>query len=126
MKRERQHLATIVGTALTKDAQKRARFWMLGAGVVAGLVLFPVLGAYAPGGSYLAALTTGHADRWRAGADLMQEANPVGSAALAMASRLVNANTETLQACSEAARKAGKGKDAPSMCLCQGSDGISR
>ena len=108
MKRERQHLAAIVGTALTKDAQSRARFWTFGAGVVAGLVLFPVLRAYAPGGSYLAALATGHRDRWQAGAGLMQAGNPAGSAALATASRLVNANAEALQACSDAAKKAGR------------------
>lgn len=106
--RERQQLAGIVGTAKIQDVQKRERRVALGFGVVLGLILFPVLGTFAPGGSYLAALATGTADRWQAGAGLMRAANPVDSAALATASRLVNANTETLQACSEAARKTGK------------------
>ena len=108
MKRERQQLAAIVGTAATQGTQKRERRVALGFGVVLGLILFPVLGAFAPGGSYLAALAMGATDRWQAGASLIQAANPAGSAALATASRLVNANTDALQACAEAARKAAR------------------
>jgi hypothetical protein len=106
--RERRNLADIVGEALAQDAQKRALLWTLGLGVVAGLVLFPLLGAFAPGGSYLATLATGNADRWQAGVDLMQRGDPAGAATLATASRLMNANADALQACSEAAKKAGK------------------
>ncbi len=64
--------------------------------------------AIAPGGSHLAAWAMGRADRWQAGAELMQAASPEGSRALAMASRLVSANVEALQACADAAKKAGK------------------
>ncbi|MGD0187900.1 MAG: DUF6118 family protein [Roseiarcus sp.] len=106
--RERRNLADIVGEALAQEAQKRALLWTLGLGVVAGLVLFPLLGAFAPGGSYLATLATGNADRWQAGVDLMQRGDPAGAATLATASRLMNANADALQACSEAAKKAGK------------------
>ena len=106
--RERRNLADIVGEALGQEAQKRALLWTLELGVVAGLVLFPLLGAFAPGGSYLATLATGNADRWQAGVDLMQRGDPAGAATLATASRLMNANAEALQACSEAAKKAGK------------------
>ncbi|MGO8740636.1 DUF6118 family protein [Rhodoblastus sp.] len=108
VKRERQALGGIVGAARDRQAQSQALLWALGAGAAAGLVLFPLLGAFAPGGSYLAAWATGTADRWQAGAGLMQAANPAGAQALAAASRLVNANAEALQTCSEAARKAGK------------------
>ncbi len=106
--RERRNLADFVGEALAQEAQKRALLWTLGLGVVAGLVLFPLLGAFAPGGSYLATLATGNGDRWQAGVDLMQRGDPAGAATLATASRLMNANAEALQACSEAAKKAGK------------------
>ncbi len=106
--RERRNLADIVGEALAQEAQKRALLWTLGLGVVAGLVLFPLLGAFAPGGSYLATLATANFDRWQAGVDLMQRGDPAGAATLATASRLMNANAEALQACSEAAKKAGK------------------
>lgn len=105
VKRERQQLAAIVGTAQIQEAQKRERRVALGFGIVLGLILFPVLGAFAPGGSYLAAVAMGTTDRWQAGSALIQVANPVGSAGLVAASRLVNANTEALQACAEAARK---------------------
>ncbi len=107
-KRERQALERIVGAARSQEAQKRALLWAAGVGAAAGLVLFPVLGAFVPGGSYLAAFAGGHADRWQAGVELMQAANPAGAQALSNASRLVNANAEALQACAEAAKKAGR------------------
>jgi Family of unknown function (DUF6118) len=80
---------------------------MLAIGVVAGLVLFPMLAAVLLGGSFLAAFATGHVDRWQAGIDLMQRGDPVSSQALAAASRLVNANSDMPKGCEEAAKKAG-------------------
>jgi hypothetical protein len=106
--RERQALGGIVGATRDRQGQKRALLWALGIGAAAGFLLFPLLGAFAPGGSYLATWATGNVDRWQAGAGLMQAANPAGAQALANASRLVNANAEALQVCAEAARKAGK------------------
>lgn len=106
--RERRQLAAIVGQAVAQERQHRQRIWLGAGGLAIGLVLFPLLAAFVPGGSYLAALAMGTTDRWQAGAALIQAANPAGSAALATASRLVNANTEALQACAEAARKAGR------------------
>jgi len=79
----------------------------LAVGVVAGLVLFPILAAVLPGGSFLAAFATGHVDRWQAGIDLMQWSDPASSRALAAASRLVDANAEALKACEQAAKNAG-------------------
>ena len=108
VKRERQHLAAIIGMARTQEVQKRARWWMLGAGIAAGLVLFPLLGAFAPGGSYLSAWATGNMDRWQAGTDLLQAGNPAAARVLASASHLVNANAEAIQVCTEAAKKSGK------------------
>lgn len=108
VKRERHALERIVGAARSREAQKRALLWAVGLGAAAGFVLFPLLGAFAPGGSFLAAWAGGHADRWRAGFELMQAENPAAAQALSQALRLVNANAEALQACSDAARKAGR------------------
>ena len=103
-----REVASIAVTARDAEAQKRALLWAVGAGVAVGLVLFPMLGAFAPGGSFLAAWTTGNADRWQAGVSLIQAGSPERAAALAAASRLVNANAEALQACADAAKKVGK------------------
>ena len=104
----KKEVASIAVTARTAEAQKQALLWAAGAGVAAGLVLFPMLGAFAPGGSFLAAWATGNADRWQAGASLIEAGSPERAAALSAASRLVNANVEALQACADAAKKAGK------------------
>lgn len=106
--RERRQLAAIVGQATAQERQHRQRIWLGTCGLTIGLVLFPRLAPVAPGGSFLAALAMGTTDRWQAGAALIQAANPAGSAALATASRSVNANTDALEACAEAARKAGQ------------------
>ena len=108
LRRERLRLAEIVVNGLDRQAQKRAMLWALGGGVAVGLVLFPMLAAFAPGGSYLAALATGNADRWQAGVSLIQVGSPERAAGLASATRLVNANSEALNTCAEAAKKAGK------------------
>jgi len=72
------------------------------------VVLFPLLGAFAPGGRYLAAWATGNVDRWQAGVELLQSSDPGGAWMLATASRLLGPNAEMLQTCSDGARKAGK------------------
>jgi Family of unknown function (DUF6118) len=108
IRREIQNLAEIVGEAQTREVHKRTLLWMLGAGLGGGMILFPLLGAFAPGGSYLAAWATGNADRWQAGVELLQVSNPSGAQMFATASRLFNANSEVLRACFEAARKADR------------------
>jgi Family of unknown function (DUF6118) len=100
-------LEAIVRGMTDHHAQKMEWRQTLAVGVVVGLVLFPMLAAVLPGGSFLAALATGHVDRWQAGIDLMRWGDPVSSQALAAASRLVNANTDALKACEEAAKNAG-------------------
>ena len=107
-KRERQALAGIVGAAREASAEAGASVGARGRRRRRISRPFPFLGAFAPGGSYLAAWATGTADRWQAGAGLMQAANPAGAQSLAAASRLAAANAEALQACAEAARKAGR------------------
>jgi Family of unknown function (DUF6118) len=50
----------------------------------------------------------GNFDRWQAGAELMQAGNPLGSQALAAASRLMSANADAIRGCQAAVAKAGK------------------
>ena len=104
----KKEVASIAVTARTAEAQKQALLWAIGGGVAVGLVLFPMLGAFAPGGSFLAAWATGNADRWQAGVSLIQAGDPAASRSLAVASRIMNANSEALKACSDAAQKVGK------------------
>jgi len=106
--RAKEEVQSLAVTARSAEAQKQALLWAVGAGVAAGLVLFPLLGTVAPGGSFLAAWATGNVDRWQAGVDLIQLGSPERAAALSAASRLVNANVEALQACADAAKKVGK------------------
>ncbi len=105
--RERQALAEIV-QGLTRKARGWARFRAFVAGVAVGLAVFPLLGAFAPGGSYLAALAMGQTDRWQAGGDLLQAANAAEARSLAWASQIAAANSEALKFCAEEARRAGK------------------
>ena len=106
--REQQKLAQIVGESLGQEAQKRALYWALGVGVAIGFVLFPLLGAFAPGGSFLAAFATGNFDRWYAGGGLMQAGSPEGWREFVRSDSLVRANADALKACRELAAKAGK------------------
>lgn len=87
--------------------RKRQRLWLAGA-VLIGLLAYPLVAVTLPGGSYLAAMTTGKLDRWQAGAGLMQVADPEGARSIARATRIVSANAEALRGCAEAARKAGR------------------
>ena len=110
IRREREHLAGIVGAATLRTANKRTRRRIFGAGMVAGLVLFPILAIVTPGGSYLAAWSAGTVDRWQAGWNLIAAASPEATQKLRQAYLLQKANAEALQVCAEAARKAGRGQ----------------
>lgn len=105
---ERRQLGQIIGVALTQETQRRRQLWFAGVGAVAGFILFPLIAALAPGGSYLAALAAGQADRWQAGGALMQEASPEGWREFVAAVILARANAEAIRTCREAAMKAGK------------------
>lgn len=103
-----EYLAALVGQATTQEMQRRQRLWFGAGDLALGAVLFPLLAAFAPGGTFLTALTMRTTDLWQAGAALLQAADPAGSTALVTVTRFYNANNEALQTCAEAARKAGK------------------
>jgi hypothetical protein len=60
--RAKREVEAIAITARSAEAQRQALLWASGVGIAAGLILFPLLGAFAPGGSYLGALATGNAE----------------------------------------------------------------
>lgn len=104
---ERKAFAGLVGRAATRERQRRVRLGFGLAGVVFGIVLYPLAGTVLPGGSRLAAVAMGTSDRWQAGAALLQTADPAGAAALTAVSRLYTANAAALRACAEAAAQTG-------------------
>jgi hypothetical protein len=105
---ERRQLGQMIGAALEQEAQRRRQLWFAGAGVVVGLILFPLIAAFAPGGTYLAALAAGETDRWQAGGVLMHAGSPEGWREFVSGAMLARANAEAIRACREAAAKAGK------------------
>lgn len=108
IRREREQLTRLVGDQLTEQHRQRKARWLATLFMLAGLILYPLLASIGPGGSYLAAWATGNADRWQAGASLMQVANPDGARSIFRASRIMNTNIEALKACTDAAKKAAK------------------
>ena len=105
---ERRQLGQIIGVALTQEAQRRWQLWFAGAGLALGLMLFPLIAAFAPGGSHLAALAAGETDRWQAGGALMREASPEGWREFVGGANLARVNADAIRVCREAAAKAGK------------------
>lgn len=105
---ERRQLGQIVGAALDQEARRRRQLWFAGAGAIVGLILFPLIAAFAPGGIYLATLAAGETDRWQAGGILMREANPEGWRAFVAGANLARANSDAIRSCQEAAAKSGK------------------
>jgi hypothetical protein len=105
---ERRQLSQIIGAALDQEDQRRRQMWFAGAGAIAGLILFPLIAAFAPGGTYLAALAMGETDRWQAGGILMHAGSPEGWRELVSGATLAQANAEAIRICLEAAAKAGK------------------
>ena len=105
--RERHQLARMIGTVRDRHQQRRALIWTAVVSLAAGLVLFPLLAAFAPGGSYLAALAAGNTDRWKAGSDLMYAADPEGARNLVYTSIILEQNAEAILACRDVAQKAG-------------------
>lgn len=104
IRREREVLEAI---GMHTGKRKRQRLWLAGA-VLVGLIGYPLAAATLPGGSYLAAMTTGRLDRWQAGIGLMHVADPESARSIARATRIVSANADAFKGCVEAARKAGK------------------
>jgi Family of unknown function (DUF6118) len=102
---ERVRIAGLVSQARTAAEQKRWLQAVGAAGLGLGLFLFPLIAAFAPGGSYLAAWTRGSLDRWQAGVDLLSAANPNGVAEVNRVWTVAQENRETLNRCIEAARQ---------------------
>lgn len=98
----------MIGTVRDRHQQRRVLTWTAAVSLAAGLVLFPLLAAFAPGGTYLAAFATGNIDRWNAGSELMYAADPEGARNLVYTSIMLQENAEAIQACRDAARQAGK------------------
>jgi hypothetical protein len=71
--------------------------------LVAGFWLYPLIAATVPGGSNLAALATGHRDRWSAGSDFMSAANPGAWAAITRTSPVLAVNEDAFIRCVAAA-----------------------
>jgi hypothetical protein len=105
---ERRQLGQIIGAALTQEDQRHRQLWFAGAGAIVGLIVFPLIAAFAPGGTYLAALAVGEADRWQAGGALMQDASPEGWREFVAAVNLARANADAIGTCRQAAARAGK------------------
>jgi hypothetical protein len=112
LEKERVRIAGLVSQAHTAAEQKRRLQVVGAAGLGLGLFLFPVIAAFAPGGSYLSAWTRGTLDRWQAGVDLLSAANPSGVAELSRVWKVAQENRETLDRCVETA---GRSKQ-PQAC----------
>jgi hypothetical protein len=105
---ERRQLGQIIGVALDQEAQRIRQLWFAGAGAVVGLILFPLIAAFAPGGTHLAALATGETDRWQAGGVLMHAGSSEGWRAFVSGATLARTNAEAIRGCGDAAMKAGR------------------
>src|SRR3954470_11437527 len=104
----------MLGSARTREAQNWRLLEASTIGVVAGLILFPLLGfplaRNLPFGSLpdtLAAWAIGE-EPWRAGMAMMARANPQKWGAIVDGSRHAEAAGEELKGCYEAASKSGK------------------
>ncbi|MBV9510438.1 MAG: hypothetical protein JO303_09175 [Caulobacteraceae bacterium] len=107
--RERTRLSGIIGQAWTQDRQFKLLCWIGGAALAVGLILSPFISGVLPFGlnTQVAALIM-HADRWAAGGELMQAANPQGWDRLVADSQLVSDNREAIDACRAALARTGK------------------
>jgi len=105
---ERRQLGQIIGAALDQEDQRRRQLWFGGIGAIVGLIFFPLIAAFAPGGTHLAALAIGETDRWQAGGVLMHAGSPEGWREFVSAAMLVRTNADAIRACRDAAAKVGK------------------
>lgn len=107
--RTTQALAQIIGSAPTQDRQRK---WVTSTAAIAlvlGLILSPFLGRLLPFGlDGQIAVFIMQADRWNAGAALMQAQSPEAWRALIDAGKLTTANSAVIGACQAAATKAKK------------------
>src|SRR5215207_7282899 len=109
-----QDVQAMLGSARTREAQNWRLLQAAALGVVAGLILFPLLGfplaRILPIGTLpdrLAAAALGE-DGWSAGAGLMSRADPAQWRAINESLLRSEAASDELKACYEAAKKTGK------------------
>jgi hypothetical protein len=108
-KDEREKLAAVIGSAYEQDRQLKWVLWTEGIALLVGLLISPIFARGSPFGwdGRVAAFIL-QADRWEAGATLMQAGNPEGWRGQEEATNLVRSNQEALAACRDAAAKAKK------------------
>jgi hypothetical protein len=107
--RTTQALAAIIGAAHTQEVQVKWIKFTAAAALGVGLLVSPVLARLLPFGlDGRVAASIMNADRWNAGAALMQAQSPKAWSALMDAGKLFSDNSVALAACREAAAKAKK------------------
>lgn len=107
--RERQSLERIIGSVRTRDKQLRWLAWTGGVALLVGLLASPILARLLPFG--LDGRTAAYilqADRWGAGAALMQAGNPAAWRGMMDEHNLLQLNKEALAVCRTAAAQAKK------------------
>lgn len=98
---------------VTEGVRSRKRQqWFVGgasaAALILGFLLYPLTATTLPGGSYLAAATTGQWSRWNAGLKLMEDDHAWGRAVTDFMLRVYNENTSALTSCSDARRQSSQ------------------
>lgn len=104
----------LVGTVATIRAQRRRILWAIGAGMVAGMIVWSILPGVVlralPQGWHMpekmAAHIIGAPSLWDAGIHLMQAGNPEGWQAIVDAANMRQTNRDTINACERAASEA--------------------
>jgi len=104
--RGRDQIASLIGTARRQDKQRRWLMYTGGVALVVGIVFSPILAAMLPFGlnSRVAAFIMLE-DRWNAGEDLMQAANPAAWKSALDDLSLGETNQKALTACRTEAAK---------------------
>jgi hypothetical protein len=98
-----------VGQAWAQDRQFKLLCWTGGAAFAVGLLLSPIIAGLLPFGlnTRVAALVM-REDRWTAGGDLMQAANPEGWHRFVADTQLASDNCDAIDACRAAVARSGK------------------
>ena len=107
--KERRELAGLIGSMRGQRQQWQWLVWTGGAALLLGLLVSPVFARFLPFGldGHVAAFIM-HADRWNAGAALMQAQSPQGWRDLEAAAELLTPNKAALAACRDVAAKMKK------------------
>ena len=107
--RERDELAGMIGAARAQDKQLKGLLWTAGIALLFGLLVSPIFARLLPFGldGRVAAYIL-QADRWGAGAALMQAGNPDAWRGMMDEHNLMRSNQEAIAACRAAAAQAKK------------------